>query len=130
MNSSNTPATAGCSPNSWVNQLQSEIFQERTCLIIGHSLEDINLKRILSLISQNQAPSKKRNYHYIILLNPFSNFDTDIDKLDLKNDSTSKILNFIMKYHEIKIKELESYGLKAIFVNDYKDIQNILKSLY
>ncbi len=69
----------------WNNKVQINKFKNNTCLLVGLSLTDPNLRRLLDTVNKKRTRSDK--YHYIIRFRPsFKEIEDDLKKL-LKNDS-------------------------------------------
>lgn len=96
-------------PYSWSNIIQIQKLTQNTCLFIGISLTDPNMRRLLDVAwrkTSDDTPS-----HFIIKKKPITE-NTDAKK-------------FIMYLDEQDANEL---GLNVIWVNDYKEIPTLLNS--
>jgi len=79
-------------------------FVAKTMLFIGFSFTDPNLDYLISRIRLIQQKNTKTDYYF------------------LKKESNKKAFN----RQQIRSKSLERYGLYAIWINDYSDIEVIL----
>lgn len=110
-------------PYNWSNLIQLNYLRENTCLFIGLSLTDPNLRRLLDIASRKQesdAPKhyailKRELYHNKKHTTPHINFD-NIQKFDTVNQ----------KLQEEYFKEL---GLNILWVDDYNQIPSILDKI-
>lgn len=101
----------------WSNLTQLNFFRDSTCLFIGSSLTDPNLRRLLDVAARNgEAPR-----HYAILIRK---------KIADAKGAQKKILKL---YQGIDNNVRESYykslGINIIWVDKYEEIPNILESL-
>lgn len=99
-------------PFSWSNLIQLNKFNQSTCLFTGLSLSDPNLRRLLDV--SNRKSTDKVLSHYIIKKSP------------LNKDQEDKIDELAFFLEEQDANEL---GLNVIWVDNYDDIPNILKSI-
>lgn len=97
-------------PFSWSNLIQLNKLSQNTCLFLGISLTDPNLRRLLD-VAKRKNPSKILN-HYIIKKVPcFNNIDAE------------KLAAF---FEEQDANEL---GLNMIWVQEYSEIVPLLKRM-
>lgn len=96
-------------PFSWSNIVQLQKLTQNTCLFIGVSLTDPNLRRLLDVAWRKNPESVLA--HYIIKKKP--------------NLSYSDVGKFTMYLEEQDANEL---GLNVIWVDEYKDIPILLRT--
>ena len=99
----------------WSNIVQLNYLRENTCLFIGCSLNDPNLRRLLDVAARGTEKPK----HYAIMKRPKIMNSKDIDKED--------VLLYKQIDMGIKEKSFSSMGLNIIWVDEYKEIVDILK---
>lgn len=124
---------------SWNNIVQINKFRENTCLFIGSSLTDPNIRRLLDIALKQKG--NKRKHHYI--------FKKRIDTKDLKNrlsktlDSKQVLnsknnagLNFeetigLLKdiYERFEENDSASFGVQTIWIEDWIEIPQIIKKM-
>lgn len=92
-------------PYSWQNLIQLNAFSKNTCLFIGLSLSDPNLRRLLDISSRRNG----RRQHYIVVKRFTSNTD---DLITLLFDM-----------------DASSLGLNVIWCDDYDEIPDILNQI-
>lgn len=99
-------------PFSWSNLIQLNKLSHNTCLFIGLSLTDPNLRRLLD-VANRKNPSKSIN-HFIIKksLSPRG-----------KKDRIDDLAEFLEE------QDANELGLNVIWVNDFKDIAPVVKSI-
>jgi hypothetical protein len=99
-------------PFSWSNLIQLNKLTQNTCLFIGISLTDPNMRRLLD-VAWRKNPNKSLG-HYIIKKIPKSTNGVDsIDKV-------SKLL---------EEQDANALGLNVIWIEDFAEISNILKRI-
>jgi hypothetical protein len=125
---------------SWNNIVQINKFRDKTCLFIGTSLADPNIRRLLD-IAKTQKKSTK--FHYIFkkktnkiwlknsinkLIEENPEFKNDKININLKIDEAIDFLIELKnRFEEI---DSESLGVKTVWIEDYdKDISEILKKI-
>jgi len=86
-------------------------LRENTCLFIGTSLTDPNLRRLLE-ISKNNSPN---SLHYIIKLDEWSK--------KIKDNTLSSTFKF---FEENSLRHL---GIQVIWINQYEEIPEILNRI-
>ena len=99
-------------PFSWSNLIQLNKLSQNTCLFIGLSLTDPNLRRLLD-VANRKNPNKLIN-HYIIkkTLSPIKGKDRVDDLAEFLEEQDANEL-----------------GLNVIWVNEFKEIAPIVRSI-
>lgn len=123
---------------NWSNLVQIEKYMHKTCLFIGISFNDPNLRRLLE-ISKKQV--SKGNTHYLIFNRGEKKIRNDIQQILGKNPELlehkrqsgmsfeelyEKMLDLIYTFEE---KDLRSFGIEIIWTNDFNEIPKILKKI-
>ncbi|WP_318640720.1 SIR2 family protein [Flavobacterium ardleyense] len=125
---------------SWNNIVQINKFRDKTCLFIGTSLTDPNIRRLLD-IARSQRKSGK--FHYIFKKRTDKAWlKSSINKLisenqDSKEDKIMDLLqvedtiNFLTELkNRFEEKDSESLGVKTVWIDYYdQDISEILKKI-
>ncbi|MBM7624449.1 SIR2 family protein [Sporohalobacter salinus] len=125
---------------SWNNITQINKFRDKTCLFIGISLTDPNLRRLLDIA--NIQKGKKGKYHYIIkkyydrekIKRTISSIlEQDKDLLREKKEAdleleevTNHIANIMENFEE---KDALSFQIRTIWIDDFDEIPDILKEI-
>lgn len=105
---------------SWSNLAQLNALKENTCLFIGSSLTDPNLRRLLDVAARSEENAR----HYAFM-----------KRVEIKNDNAEKpvnsnILDIYQKIDDnIQTAYYRELGLNIIWIDEYEDIPDILKSL-
>ncbi|SIO41327.1 TIR domain-containing protein [Halodesulfovibrio marinisediminis DSM 17456] len=96
-------------PFSWSNLIQLIKLNENTCLFIGLSFTDPNLRRLLDVANRKKGSSSPA--HYIIK----------------KSLSSTEALDGMAKIFEEQ--DARNLGLKTIWVDEYSEIPTFLKNI-
>jgi len=92
-------------PFSWSNLIQLTKLTQNTCLFVGISLTDPNMRRLLD-VAWRKNHDKKRS-HYIIKRNPFLSDGVldEVSKLLEEQDANALGLNvaWVKEWHEIPL---------------------------
>lgn len=107
----------------WANLVQLNYFRERTCLFIGMSMTDPNVRRLLEIAKQKQ-PDQDTCKHYIILQrDSFDSIQAD------EGINEENIKKFAMVHQKLKEAELSELGLNVIWIDNHAEIPNLLDEL-
>lgn len=125
---------------SWNNIVQINKFRDKTCLFIGTSLSDPNIRRLLD-IANSQKTNKK--YHYILKKRP--NKEWIKNKLEKILEDNPEIfsekvkanldfdetVNFLIEMqNRFEEKDSESLGVKTVWIDDFDlDISELLRNI-
>lgn len=107
-------------PYSWANITQLNFLRENTTLMIGLSLTDPNLRRLLS-ISNRKNKLKK---HYAIMKK--ADFIKDSDDMEIKGEILS---SFNVINTDLQEKFFEQLGIKVIWIENYNEIPDIIENI-
>jgi len=107
----------------WPNIVQVNSFREDTCLFIGCSFNDPNMRRLLSVTAKTVTEPR----HFAIMQRNSAMLvrpKDDVSKSDLK-----AFEEYIRIDHSIRERQFRSLGIKTIWFNDFIEIPEILSSL-
>lgn len=108
-------------PYSWANIIQLNYLRENTVLMIGLSLTDPNLRRLLAISNRKTKATK----HFAIMKrNDFSNSTSDNEII---RDNIFESFNIVT--NELQQNFFEQLGIKIIWVDEYKEIAEIIDSI-
>lgn len=134
-------------PYSWSNIIQLDKFREKSCLFIGTSLLDPNIRRLLDASQQ----ISKVKQHYIIMKRIFT--EKNLSKTIQNNKQVEEVLSKLPVEHylhqklkhtklndeviqntmlteELLIeKDFKSLGINVIWVNDFDEIPDVLDDI-
>ena len=109
-------------PFSWSNLVQLNYLSSSTCLFVGISLTDPNMRRLLD-VSERKNKHKNKN-HYII--------KKRYSLKDLFGESavvSEKNKSLIPLIENIEEKDAYNFGFNMIWINDFNEIPEILKQI-
>jgi hypothetical protein len=124
---------------NWQNLTQINKFRDKTCLFLGNSLTDPNIRRLLDIANSQM---KKKKYHYIIKTRyDFNKIKTKLEVF--QNDKTSNPLYCIISILDsagatkFLIDSIEkfveddamSFNIKTLWVKDFDEIPNVLRKI-
>lgn len=102
----------------WSNIVQLNAFRDSTCLFIGSSLTDPNMRRLLDVASRNEEKPR----HFAI-----------IKKKEHPMTGDKKQKELLQKYSEMDARIREEYykslGINILWVDRYEEIPELLNSL-
>lgn len=108
-------------PYSWSNITQLNFLRENTCLMIGLSITDPNLRRLLDIAARKNEITK----HFVVLKKPKLSTNIENDG-NIRDDVIQKFAHVNEKLQEKSFQEL---GLNIIWIEDYDEIPQILDSI-
>jgi hypothetical protein len=106
-------------PYSWSNITQLNFLRENTCLLIGLSLQDPNIRRLLDIAFRKNHSIR----HYAILKK---------DIIDIRNTKRirGEVLSQYANVDQLLLeKSYNELGLNVIWVDSYDEIPQIIDSL-
>lgn len=103
-------------PYHWANLCQLNFLNNNTCLFVGLSMTDTNLRRLLEAAWQNSdSPDECR--HYAIL-----------KKETAENGSRAK-RSFARAYRTLQEESYAEFGIDVLWVDDYSEIPALLRQI-
>ncbi len=109
-------------PYNWANISQLNFLINNTCIFIGHSITDPNLRRLLSIVNKKGLINEGQCRHYAI----FKRFK--ISKSDLTTDSNS-IRQFEAVNESVQEEFFKQLGINLIWVEEYNEIPKLLNDI-
>lgn len=104
-------------PYSWSNLVQLKALRESTCVLIGLSGIDPNLRRLFSNFSQRFDGCK----HYILLQRQLNKNQSSL--------SEEKFNTFSNLHHKLQEGVFKEIGLKVIWYKNHSDLPNIIAKI-
>ena len=114
-------------PFSWSNLVQLNYLTQNLCVLVGLSLTDPNLRRLLD-VSIRKNPDRELN-HYIFKKR------YNVDALlkyskDIKNQiNRQDAYNLVKQVENFEEEDSNNFGLNVIWVEDFKEIPIFLREL-
>lgn len=104
-------------PYFWSNLIQLNYFRENTCLMVGLSGEDPNLRRLLDIAAKKNNVPK----HYIILKR------NSLPECSNIRDNVRQ--SMLSAHHALYEKYFNDLGLNIIWCEDYDDFPQIINQI-
>lgn len=109
-------------PYNWANMIQLNYLINNTCIFIGLSMTDPNLRRLLEISAQKSVDIEKRAKHYAIL-----------KRMEFKENENfgrdDKIVKFEKIYEVLQESLFAELGLNIIWIDNFSEIPNLLKKI-
>lgn len=106
-------------PYNWANITQLNFLLNNTCVFVGLSMTDPNLRRLLEISAQKRDDGEERCKHYAILR-----------KQTFKKDKKSNVMSrFQIVNESLQENFYADLGVNVIWIDDYKEIPVILKKI-
>ncbi|MBE0523395.1 MAG: SIR2 family protein [Methanosarcinales archaeon] len=111
-------------PYSWSNIIQLNFLRESICLMVGLSITDPNLRRLLDIAARKNNQIR----HYVIFKRLLASefFENIGEKKAIK---TEVIEAFLIAHHKLQEASFQELGLNIIWIEDFDEIPDILNSI-
>lgn len=106
-------------PFSWSNLVQLNHLNNNTCLFVGISLTDPNMRRLLDVSIRKNGKGEKN--HYII--KKHYKLEDLYPEIESENSKDIKVIPVIENIEE---QDANNFGFNVIWINDFKEISEIL----
>ena len=110
---------------SWSNIVQLNSLRESTCLLIGLSLTDPNLRRLLDTAAQKTRSSGPRHYVFLKRLAGDSLGFHEGDSA-LRSEVVQEVVS---AHHNLLDKSYRDLGLNVVWVEQYEEIPHLLRRI-
>ncbi len=108
-------------PYAWSNIVQLNFFRECTCLMLGLSMTDPNLRRLLDIAARKSRKAK----HFVFMKRPTSSdFSTEPNLM-----RQEVIDGFFAAHFGLQEASFHELGLNIIWIENFNEISSILDSL-
>jgi hypothetical protein len=108
-------------PYHWTNVVQLQAFQQQTCVFIGLSMTDPNLRRLLEYAAQRDDEPR----HYVFLKRHSADDlirESPLDHRDAPVLEADTAADYLRVHHALQERVLRELGLKVVWVESYDDI--------
>ncbi|MEN4758946.1 SIR2 family protein [Chryseobacterium sp. C39-AII1] len=124
-------------PYHWSNLIQLYNLKENNCLMIGLSMTDPNLRRLLDISAKNVE--QNRHYAFMGRLSLDKFIYQEIDEIDengkkskikiekIKNRKSAEI--FLKRHHKLNEEIMNELKVNIIWYEDYEEIPKILERI-
>ncbi|MFZ2956437.1 MAG: SIR2 family protein [Candidatus Ozemobacteraceae bacterium] len=104
-------------PYSWSNIAQLNHFSNNTCLFIGLSMNDPNIRRLLEISQRKKAGTR----HFLILKNRWHRQQEGVE--DRMLETLGRV------FQGLEETTFQSLGISVIWVNDFPEVPEILANI-
>ncbi|MDC9724086.1 MAG: SIR2 family protein [Urechidicola sp.] len=108
----------------WSNLVQLSNLRDNHCLMVGLSMTDPNLRRLLDIASRNT--DKTRHFTFMKRLT-VEDFTIEKEKEIINNIDGAK--KFLDRHHNLNEEIMRELGVSIIWYTDYKEIPEILRRI-
>lgn len=112
-------------PYHWSNLIQLSNLRDTTCLMVGLSLTDPNLRRLLEIASK--SAETPRHFAFLRRLD-FEKFSS-IGEKSVVRAPAAMVKQFLDRHHNLNEEVLRELGVNVIWFEDYEEIPKILLEL-
>ncbi len=112
----------------WSNLVQLNSFRESNCLMVGLSMTDPNLRRLLDISSKNIERSKHFAFMKRLSSNEFC-YETFSGKKSKVIDNVESAERFLERHHTLNEELMKELGVTIIWYENYDDIPEIIKAV-
>lgn len=107
-------------PYHWSNLIQLSILKENTCMMIGLSMDDPNLRRLLEI-----AQAGNENIQHFAFLKRIS-----ISEISKKTKSSSPLeSSFLERHHNLQELMFSELGVNIIWFEKFEELPELLNQL-
>ncbi|WP_445773683.1 SIR2 family protein [Shewanella sp.] len=110
----------------WSNLVQLNSFRENTCLMVGLSMTDPNLRRLLEISSKNIERSKHFAFMKRLSSSEFC-YEKENGKPISKIKNVGSAEKFLDRHHTLNEELMKELGVTIIWYESYEDIPEIIK---
>lgn len=108
----------------WSNLVQLSNLRDNHCIMVGLSMTDPNLRRLLDISSRNS--DKTRHFAFMKRLT-IENFANKDGKKII--DNTDGAQKFLDRHHNLNEEIMRELGVSIIWYTDYEEIPEILRQI-
>jgi hypothetical protein len=113
-------------PFSWSNLTQLAALTQNTCLLVGLSLMDPNLRRLLD-VAMRKNPEGALHHYIVRRRHDEKSLLNDVED---PSDEERKLLHTLRRRaHVLEEQDANSLGLKMIWVDEFDEIPGILRGI-
>lgn len=112
-------------PYHWSNLVQLTNFREKNCVMIGLSMTDPNLRRLLEIAARRFDESR----HFVFMQRASIKEITSMIEEDKPVIEEDVINQFNINHHTLYETILQDLGISIIWYEDYKEIPDLLQTI-
>jgi hypothetical protein len=112
----------------WSNLVQLNSFRESNCLMVGLSMTDPNLRRLLDISSKNIERSKHFAFMKRLSSKEFCYEEANGGKMEVI-DNVDAAEKFLERHHALNEELMKELGVTIIWYESYDEIPEIIRSV-
>lgn len=112
----------------WSNLVQLNGLRENNCLMVGLSMTDPNLRRLLDISARNIERSKHYSFMKRLTMENFS-YDNTTKSKKAVIDNHDGAEKFLQRHHTLNEELMKELGVTIIWYEDYDDIPEIIETI-
>jgi hypothetical protein len=112
----------------WSNLVQLNSLRENTCLMVGLSMTDPDLRRLLDISSKHMERSKHFAFMKRLLLDDFC-YEDDGGQRFRKVDNLDAAKKFLDRHHTLNEELMKELGVSVVWYESYDEIPDIINSI-
>jgi len=113
---------------SWANLVQLNHLNQNSCVFIGLSMTDPNLRRLLD-VSMRKNPDRVLNHYVVKRKYVVAEMRAQLEKLGVKDSEDYFSEEFVKITETLEQQDAKNLGLNAIWIDDYAEVPGILGRL-
>lgn len=114
----------------WSNLVQLNTLRENTCLMVGLSMTDPNLRRLLDIAARNIEQNKHFSFMRRLTEEQFCfRKDKDSGEIIQAVSDVKSAREFLERHHLLNEELMKELGVTVIWFEDFDDIPKILKRI-
>ncbi|WP_318518224.1 SIR2 family protein [Photobacterium leiognathi] len=110
----------------WSNLVQLNSFRENNCLMVGLSMTDPNLRRLLDISSRNIERSKHYSFMKRLSTDDFCFENSDGTSMPVVNNMEAAG-KFLIRHHALNEELMKELGVTIIWYESYDEIPEIIR---
>lgn len=115
-------------PFSWSNLTQLNHLSQNTCLFIGLSMTDPNLRRLLD-VSMRKNPDKTLNHFLVRKRYQESDLTAHLKAAGLKGQEQAYARKLVRMAEILEEQDANNLGLNVVWVSDFSEVAKLLLSI-
>ncbi|WP_421319736.1 SIR2 family protein [Aeromonas veronii] len=112
----------------WSNLVQLNSLRENNCLMVGLSMTDPNLRRLLDISARNIERSKHFSFMKRLTLDYFA-YDKNKKSKDAIIDNLDGAEKFLQRHHTLNEELMKELGVTIVWYENYDDIPDIIEKI-
>lgn len=112
-------------PYHWSNLVQLNCLRENVCLMVGLSMTDPNLRRLLEIAGRNRKEPKHFAFMKRMSVEEFCKKNENLNSFT----DTEAAVEFLNRHHSLNELVLRELGVTTIWFENYEEIPVLLDSL-